>query len=302
MPEFSGYVDTASRFAVSGWSDPPSQVTVVVSGVTVGNANIGWPRFDAREAGFTEAAGFHFRLTPYLKEGKNTVEVAFPNGDPVPGSPKSIDYEPRDDIARRLNVGCGPHHRKAGWHNIDIRQFPGVDEVRDATLPFDDIAPLEYIYSEHFLEHLTLEGAIRFLQNSVLALDLKGRIRISTPALEWVLTTHFDLDDKNEERVVMATLGTNRAFHGWGHQFVWSKPMLRATLLAVGFQNVKFWTSGESDDPNLIGLEQHGDFHITKGWPSVWVVEATPGVSMTVNDEFFARCEEHFTRHVRGGH
>jgi predicted SAM-dependent methyltransferase len=276
---------------------------VIVNGVTVGNANVTWPRFDAREAGHGRASGFHFQLTAHLNEGKNVIEIAFPNGDPVPGSPKSIHYGLRDDVARRrLNVGCGPYHKKVGWHNIDIRPFPGVDEVRDATLPFDDIAPLEYIYCEHFLEHLTFEGAIRFLQNCLLALDPKGRMRISTPALEWVLATHFDLDDKNEESVIMATLGMNRAFYGWGHRFIWSKSMLRKALLAVGFQNVKFWTYGESDDPHLLDLEQHGDFHITKGWPSVWVVEATPGVSMTVSDEFFVRCEEHFTRHVRGGH
>ena len=129
---------------------------------------------------------------------------------------------------RRLNVGCGPIHHKKGWHNIDIRPFPGVDEVRDATLPFDDLTPIKYIYSEHFIEHLSLDSAISFLRNSAAALEPLGRIRISTPALEWVLATHFDLKEDREDNVVKATFAMNRAFHGWGHQFIWSKAMLRA--------------------------------------------------------------------------
>ena len=113
---------------------------------------------------------------------------------------------------RRLNVGCGPKHIKKGWYNLDIQPFPGIDEARDATLPLDDLSPLSYVYSEHFLEHLSLDGAIRFLRNSARALVPGGRIRLSTPALKWVLATHFDLQDTKDESVAAATLVINRAF------------------------------------------------------------------------------------------
>jgi hypothetical protein len=201
---------------------------------------------------------------------------------------------------RRLNVGCGSHH-KEGWHNIDIRTFPGVDEVRDATLPFDDLTPIKYIYSEHFLEHLNLNSAISFLRNSAAALDPLGRIRISTPALEWVLATHFDLKGDREDEVVQ-TLATNRAFHGWGHQFIWSKAMLQAALGAVGLQEIGFWMYGESNDPALVGLERHGDFVINQGWPSVWIVEGTRGPEITEDETFFRLCEDHFHCYMRGGY
>jgi predicted SAM-dependent methyltransferase len=203
---------------------------------------------------------------------------------------------------RYLNVGCGPLHRKTGWYNIDVREFPGVDEVRDATLPFDDLAPVKYVYCEHFLEHLSLEGALAFLRNSAAALMPSGRIRLSTPALEWVLATHFDLTEDCPDRVIQSTLVMNRAFHGWGHQFIWSKPMLQAALAAVGFEDVKFWAYGESDDPALVGLEQHGEFQIAKGWPSVWVVEGARGSRIAENESFVLRCEEEFQCHVRSGH
>jgi predicted SAM-dependent methyltransferase len=202
----------------------------------------------------------------------------------------------------RLNIGCGPAHQKKGWYNIDVRPFPGVDEVRDATIPFDDLSPVEYIYCEHFLEHLSLEGALLFLRNSASALVPSGRIRLSTPALEWVLATHFDLAETFEDRIIQATLVINRAFHGWGHQFVWSKPMLHAALVAVGFQDIRFWTYGQSDDPVLVGLEEHGDFHISKGWPSVWVAEGVRGSRVVENMNFMHRCEVEFQCHVRSGH
>jgi predicted SAM-dependent methyltransferase len=202
----------------------------------------------------------------------------------------------------RLNVGCGPYHQKPGWYNIDVRPFPGTDEVRDATLPFSDLAPLEYVYCEHFIEHLSLDGALAFLRNCAAALAVGGRIRISTPALEWVLATHFDLTEGRENRIVDATLVTNRAFHGWGHQFLWSKPMLRAALTAVGFDQVAFCSYGESDDPALAGLEQHGDFQIDGGWPSVWIAEALRPGEIVADNEFVLRCEREYLCHVRDCH
>jgi predicted SAM-dependent methyltransferase len=202
----------------------------------------------------------------------------------------------------KLNVGCGPDHIKQGWYNVDVRPFPGIDQVRDATLPFDDIAPLEYVYSEHFLEHLSLEDALKFLQNAASALAPHGRMRLSTPSLEWVLATHFDLKETDSEAVVIATMVTNRAFHGWGHQFVWSKPMLHAALLATGFSDVIFCEYGRSGDPSLARLEQHGDYHIHVGWPSVWIVEAGRAAHITVDQAFIHKCEHMVNQHVRGGH
>jgi predicted SAM-dependent methyltransferase len=203
---------------------------------------------------------------------------------------------------RRLNVGCGPNHIKKGWWNVDIRPFPGIDEVRDATLPLHDLSPLRYIYCEHFLEHLTLEDAIQFLRNSVQALAPSGRIRLSTPSLEWVLATHFSLLEDKDQRVVAATLATNRAFHGWGHQFLWSRPMLQTALAAAGFKDISFWPYGKSNNSDLVGLEEHGDYYVYEGWPSVWIAEGARGTDVTENHEFFAQCESDFNQFVRGGH
>lgn len=216
-------------------------------------------------------------------------------------------FEPCDDIEmmpemmKRLNVGCGPHHRREGWHNIDIQQFPSVDEVRDATLPFDDLAPLEYIYSEHFLEHLPLAGAIDFLRNSADALSPKGRFRLSTPSLEHVLSTHFDIGTIADEKRILDTFAINRAFHGWSHQFLWSKPMLERVLLAVGFERVEFCPFGVSDDPILDGMERHGTCSVVNGYPSVWTLEAFRDESLLQIDRaFLDTVEIQYLRYVRG--
>ena len=63
---------------------------------------------------------------------------------------------------KKVQVGCGPHNIMADWWNVDIRPFPGIDQVMDVTKPWP-FNGLEYVYGEHFLEHLSLEGAIAFL-------------------------------------------------------------------------------------------------------------------------------------------
>lgn len=54
----------------------------------------------------------------------------------------------------KLNLGCGNEH-KEGYINIDVRNLPSVDIVRDILrgLPFSD-GVVDSIYSENFLEHL----------------------------------------------------------------------------------------------------------------------------------------------------
>ncbi|MGH2474995.1 MAG: class I SAM-dependent methyltransferase, partial [Candidatus Limnocylindrales bacterium] len=153
----------------------------------------------------------------------------------------------RGGIAR-LHVGCGPQNLMPGWWNVDIRSFEGIDEVADvtATWPWKRI---DYCYGEHFLEHLTLEQAVAFLGHARDRLRPGGRIRLSTPSLEWVWRTHFRLDGTTAE-MVADTYKANRAFHGWGHQFLYSRPFLERVLTASGLTDIRFYAFGESDDAN----------------------------------------------------
>ena len=135
------------------------------------------------------------------------------------------------------------------------------------------------------------------------ALRPGGRIRLSTPGLEWVWQTHFRSNGSAEE-VVADTYRANRAFHGWGHQFLFSRPFLEHLLTALGLTDIRFYPYGESDDPNLRGLERHGAPETVEGWPSVWNVEATPaaGDEPAAAAEVAAEIEHEFVRYVRDGH
>lgn len=204
----------------------------------------------------------------------------------------------------RVNVGCGPKLQLPGWWNTDIREFDGIDQVMDAAAPWP-FAPrsLSYVYGEHFLEHLDVLDALRFLRFAGESLRIGGRLRLSTPNLEWVIATHFRLDSTPDEQRWRDTISTNRAFYGWGHRFLWSRELLEFVVLRAGYASVAFPAYGESTDPELRSLEQHGGYSIAAGRPSVIIVEATrQSARMGVDSEITDWLQHDFGRHVSAGH
>lgn len=174
----------------------------------------------------------------------------------------------------RLHIGCG-QAPIPGWVNIDVQQLPGVDRVLDVRngLPFDDVAA---IYGEHFLEHLQLEEGLACLAECRRALAPDGILRISTPNLDWVLATHYRYGQWPEERdAIVDCLRMNRAFHGWGHRFLYNRHALVAALKAAGFGQVTLHAYGESDVPELAGLERHEKSGDTPELPHVLIVQAS---------------------------
>lgn len=213
----------------------------------------------------------------------------------------SQERPPRSVLRRRIHVGCGPLSLKPDWWNVDIRAFEGVDEVRDVTLPWDGLSKVTHVYAEHFLEHLGLEQACDFLKHAQNAMEATGRIRLTTPSLEWVHQTHLTLPATSRDDQVHQTLAINRAFKGWGHQFLWSRGMLEHVLGSLGYRQLTFCDYGISADPLLHDQEQHGGFEVVEGYPSVWIVEASAGApaDTTKLDHLL---ESLFYRQVRSGH
>lgn len=175
----------------------------------------------------------------------------------------------------RLHIGAGSV-RLPGWLNVDLQALPGVDIVADVTqgLLFRDV---EAIYAEHFLEHLRLDHAVNFLADSWRALGPAGVLRLSTPNLDWVLSTHhLPLEAPREQRLATA-LSVNLGFHGWRHQFLWSRETLEEVLLACGFVNLSWHRHGESQRPMLRGIEHHEIYLDEPQLPHVLIVEAEKG-------------------------
>jgi predicted SAM-dependent methyltransferase len=173
----------------------------------------------------------------------------------------------------KLHVGSGSSPLE-GWTNIDVAAADGVDCALDVRrgLPFDDV---DFIFAEHFLEHLTLAEGNVFLHECRRVLRPQGVLRISTPNLDWVWLTHYKHpSEMSADEQLRGCLEMNRAFHGWGHQFLYNLRTLTLALRHARFETVSSHPYGESETAELRGLERHERHADLAGAPSVIVVEA----------------------------
>ncbi|HYV42556.1 MAG TPA: methyltransferase domain-containing protein [Thermoanaerobaculia bacterium] len=190
--------------------------------------------------------------------------------------------KPREkEDSLRLHIGCG-QQAIAGWINIDNQALPGVDRVLDVRhgLPFRGVSA---IYAEHFLEHLAFDDGLGFLKDCRRALAPAGVLRLSTPNLDWVYATHYRTSHSSAEETLRDCFQLNRAFHGWGHQFLYNRATLEAVLKAAGFATIQFRAYGQSEVPELVGIERHETWQDTPEMPHVLVAEASgqaPGESL----------------------
>lgn len=173
----------------------------------------------------------------------------------------------------RLHIGAG-QESIPGWINIDNQPLKGVDRVLDVRqgLPFAGVAS---IYAEHFLEHLTLDEGLAFLAECRRALAPDGVLRLSTPNLDWVMLTHYRGPSTDEKDAQVDCFRLNRAFHAWGHRFLYNRATLSAAVRTAGFETTVFRTYGESDRPEFSGLERHRTWEDTPELPHVLIVEAS---------------------------
>ena len=202
---------------------------------------------------------------------------------------------------KKLHIGCGPKNILEDWWNVDIRSFKGIDQVMDVTKSWPWTDMLDYVYGEHFIEHLYLQDAIKFLNHAGNALRINGKIRLSTPSLEWVIKSHFTFAFEDVKQIHQ-TLIINRAFHGWGHQFLYSKHFLRYLLKSLGYTEINFFNYGESHDDEFKNIEKHGGFKIEFSYPNVWIVEATKTQQINLSTEFIDMVYEQFIKYVKSGH
>jgi hypothetical protein len=207
------------------------------------------------------------------------------------------------DGIKRVQVGCGPKNLMSDWWNVDIRAFAGVDEVMDVSVPWAWADELFFVYGEHFLEHLTVEQAFHFLRHAHRALRPGGVLRLTTPSLEWVLKTHFTFERLDDRGTRFENWNINRAFHGWGHRFLYSKQTLEWVLSSCGFDPIRFHSYGESEIEALRNLERHGGWKVQAGYPSVWIVE---GARAEFDEERWtaalAEAQDMFIKYVQAGH
>jgi predicted SAM-dependent methyltransferase len=163
---------------------------------------------------------------------------------------------------KKLQLGSGINHFE-GWLNTE------ADTVNvTIRFPIDDNV-FDYVYNEHMIEHITWEQGLFMLKESYRVLKPGGKIRVTTPGIEFLIDLYINRNETNNNYIEWGTIVNGLPFadptivinnfvRGWGHQFIYSKELLVKTLEMAGFQNMREYNISESDDINFQNLENAG--------------------------------------------
>lgn len=166
-----------------------------------------------------------------------------------------------------------------GWLCSDIRPLTSNCIYLDATrrFPFKSDT-FDYIYSEHMIEHLSLEEGFFMFKECHRVLKNNGKIRIATPDLRVIIDTYLNRNDpqclkynrwisenfikgicfrKEDSAIVL-----NSMFHNWKHKFLFDKETLLLLFEETGFHQLKEYPLDSSDDIHFKKMERH---HINTG-------------------------------------
>jgi predicted SAM-dependent methyltransferase len=164
----------------------------------------------------------------------------------------------------KLNVGCGKV-KFQNWINIDID--PSADLVIDVskTLPFNENS-VEFLYNEHFIEHLKYEDGKKSIIEFYRILKKGGVIRIATPDLDYITKKYFE-DWKNQdwlswpEYQFIKTKGQmiNISLRWWGHKYIYNEEDLTNLLKNAGFMDIIREKKDVSNYQELTNLETRKD-------------------------------------------
>jgi predicted SAM-dependent methyltransferase len=142
----------------------------------------------------------------------------------------------------RLHLGCGGNVMQ-GWTNIDLDPQPGAHgwNLTDP-LPLPD-STIQYIFSEHFIEHISWAEGQRFLLECRRVLKPRGALRLSTPDLAFILDQYRigRINEWSDMRWLPETpcAMINEGLRLWGHQYVYDRPELHRALKMAGFSKIE---------------------------------------------------------------
>ncbi|RLC80041.1 MAG: hypothetical protein DRJ03_22395 [Chloroflexi bacterium] len=173
----------------------------------------------------------------------------------------------------KLNIGCGPY-TFPGWHNIDKEPGPGII-LRDVRrgLPYPDNS-VDLIYASHFLEHLNIIEALRFLRECHRVMKRGAVMRLAVPDFgllleKWVRREMGDFahcqppiyqqlnEDNKLACILFGALSGREEYTGHQHAYTWDG--LKEALEMAGFKRIVPMRPGESHSPVMQAETQ--DYH-----------------------------------------
>jgi len=165
----------------------------------------------------------------------------------------------------RLNVGSSTTYVD-GWVSADIvRDRWGKVLKLDATKrwPFP-AESLIAVNSEHFIEHVSRDGAAAYLREAYQSLRPGAPIRTSTPDLEALSRAYAVADPKILEehrrhgyRAENQADLVNNYFYSHGHRHIYDFATLADMLAAAGFERIQRARFGDSEHEVLRGVDCH---------------------------------------------
>ncbi|MBI1860993.1 MAG: methyltransferase domain-containing protein [Deltaproteobacteria bacterium] len=195
----------------------------------------------------------------------------------------SVPSSSHNSVPRGLNYGCG-ERLLADCLNVDARPpqatlLPPSFLQHNATdpLPFPTDS-LEFVFAQHFIEHIPLKSGIVWLTEVLRVLKPGGIVRLSTPDLrrhaEGYLSgcTTYQAQSKNYLSQWTAhppdrpAWRLNQLFQFWGHSWIYDREELLYLAQRAGFQTIVFQSFGRSLDPRLGALDSPD-----REWESLYV-------------------------------
>jgi len=153
---------------------------------------------------------------------------------------------------RKIQLGAGGE-KVPGWENYDIE----VDMRK--RLPFEDNS-IDFIMTEHAVEHITQHEAYQFFEECMRVLKFGGVFRITIPDIKKV---YMNCDDHYRgfvkaylHKEVTTKIAVEQLIFNFGHRSFWTADLLMATLSIVGFK-IEATDYNRSRIPELNGIEQH---------------------------------------------
>lgn len=187
---------------------------------------------------------------------------------------KQIIKEKRKKVVQnlKLHIGCGTNYIN-GWVNIDNNSDNNISkldlnwDLRNA-LPFEDNSA-DFIYNEHFFEHLTIEEGLKSLQDFKRVLKPDGVLRIAMPDLLDVVKMYNNPNWKTDNAEFFQKFGldfiqtraeyVNISLRWWGHKWLYDWEELERRLKEAGFAEITQCNLRESQYKELQGLETRNE-------------------------------------------
>jgi len=144
----------------------------------------------------------------------------------------------------KLHLGCGDVYLN-GWINIDMASSH-VDLCHNLAdpLPYKNNS-VQYIYSEHLIEHFPVDDAVKLLSECHRVLCPQGVLRVATFNLDYLVFRYLFFWKRQHwiKAFGYAHLQTkaemlNLCFHEWGHKYLYNKEELFRRVKEAGFLEI----------------------------------------------------------------